>query len=235
MWDRDGTVVGVIQALNKVGPVADTSIGHATFEAEDEQVILLLADHVATAVNSLSSGEKTKGDLDHAHASLKALRSKLHGVTAHENRLARQSKQSRSLGECSTALHIQGPAGGGGGGSGGVSGGGGDAGSFFTLVVGRARMAVEAERATLWLVDTEKGEIYSRVAEGSDHEIRAKLGVGIAGMVASSGTVMNIPDAYKDAHFNHQVGGLMGADICFIRLFLNMFLTTGAAHTSTEW
>ena len=215
--------MGVIQALNKVGPVADTSIGHATFEAEDEQVILLLADHVATAVNSLSSGEKTKGDLDHAHASLKALRSKLQGVSAHENRLARQSKQSRFLVECSTALHIQGPgiAGGSGGGvgGGGLSGGGGDAGSFFTLVVGRARIAVEAERATLWLVDAEKGEIYSRVAEGSDHEIRAKLGVGIAGMVASSGTVMNIPDAYKDAHFNHQV-----------RVPVNRFLT--AVHIS---
>src|SRR5256886_1155760 len=62
---------------------------------------------------------------------------------------------------------------------------------------------LEADRATIFIVDRERGEIWSRVALGtSAGEIRQAIGVGIAGLVAATGEAVNIPDAYDDPRFN---------------------------------
>ena len=58
-----------------------------------------------------------------------------------------------------------------------------------------------ADRATIFVVDRAKEEIWSRVALGAG-EIRVPLGVGIAGTVAQTGNTINIPDAYADPRFN---------------------------------
>ena len=57
------------------------------------------------------------------------------------------------------------------------------------------------DRATVFLVDREKGEVWSKVALGSG-EIRFPVGIGIAGTVAATGETINIPDAYADPRFN---------------------------------
>ena len=62
---------------------------------------------------------------------------------------------------------------------------------------------LDADRATIFIVDRERGEIWSRVALGTGAgEIRQAIGVGIAGLVAATGETVNIPDAYDDPRFN---------------------------------
>ena len=74
------------------------------------------------------------------------------------------------------------------------------------LIVGAARRVVEADRCTLFLVDHEKGELWSKVAQGVGmKEIRFPMGRGIAGAVAETNTSVNIPDAYADPRFNQAV------------------------------
>lgn len=56
-----------------------------------------------------------------------------------------------------------------------------------------------AERGTLYLVDREKGELWSLIAMGSEKkEIRVKLGEGLSGFVAKTGEILNIKDARRD-------------------------------------
>ena len=65
--------------------------------------------------------------------------------------------------------------------------------------------AIETERGTIFLIDENKQELYSRVAaqeQEESFEIRISLGQGIAGQVASQGLLRNISDVYKDAHFS---------------------------------
>ena len=62
---------------------------------------------------------------------------------------------------------------------------------------------LDADRATIFIVDRERGEIWSRVALGTGAgEIRQAIGVGIAGLVAATGETVNIADAYDDPRFN---------------------------------
>jgi serine phosphatase RsbU (regulator of sigma subunit) len=69
-----------------------------------------------------------------------------------------------------------------------------------------AKGQAEAERGTLFLVDDQTNEIWSLIAHGLEkQEIRLPIGVGIAGHVASTGEIVNIPDAYADPRFNPDV------------------------------
>lgn len=63
-----------------------------------------------------------------------------------------------------------------------------------------------ADRTTLFLVDKEKGEIWSKVLLGDESLfIRQAIGKGVSGHVAKTGEIINIPDAYQDARFNPEV------------------------------
>jgi adenylate cyclase len=64
---------------------------------------------------------------------------------------------------------------------------------------------MEADRATLFLLDKKRGDLWSKVAQGAAQEIRVPLGVGIVGHVAVSGETVNIPDCYADSRFNKEV------------------------------
>lgn len=72
---------------------------------------------------------------------------------------------------------------------------------LLAKIVAAASSLVGAERSTLFVVDPERGELWSRVAEGAS-EIRLPLGRGIAGAVAASGEPVAIPDAYADPRFD---------------------------------
>jgi putative ABC transport system ATP-binding protein len=75
----------------------------------------------------------------------------------------------------------------------------------FTLKIGQV---LKADRATLYLVDRERGEIWSKVAQADSAkplEIRIPIGSGIAGTVAATGAARNIPDAYKEPLFHREV------------------------------
>lgn len=72
---------------------------------------------------------------------------------------------------------------------------------LLALIVASATDLVDAERTSLFVVDRERNELWTRVAEGSG-EIRLPLGRGIAGAVAVDASVVNIPAAYQDARFD---------------------------------
>jgi phosphoserine phosphatase RsbU/P len=74
---------------------------------------------------------------------------------------------------------------------------------LLTLIVAEVTSAMDAERTSLLLYDSQCGELVSKVAEGmSTREIRLPLGSGIAGATAQTRTTINIPDAYADSRFN---------------------------------
>ena len=75
---------------------------------------------------------------------------------------------------------------------------------LLALVVDEAAKVAEADRCTLFLVDRERGELWSKVAHGA-RTIRVPLGAGVVGDVAASGTPVRIDDAYADARFNREV------------------------------
>ena len=75
--------------------------------------------------------------------------------------------------------------------------------SLLRLIADATVTMVGAERATIYIIDRERQEFWSRVATGKGvGEIRFPIGVGIAGMVAQSGETINIADAYADPRFN---------------------------------
>ena len=58
--------------------------------------------------------------------------------------------------------------------------------NLLGLIMNSVTTVMNADRSTLFLVDKEKQQIWSRVAQGSS-EIRIPLGEGIAGHVAKTG------------------------------------------------
>ena len=79
---------------------------------------------------------------------------------------------------------------------------------ILVAFTGRIGDTLNADRASLFLVDDAKGELWSKVARdvgGEIFEIRIPLGKGIAGAVAASGKTLNIPDAYSDSRFEPAV------------------------------
>ena len=77
---------------------------------------------------------------------------------------------------------------------------------LLKIVVEKTTELMDAERSTLFLVDEETGELWSKIVQGTMNiEIRLKLGQGIAGWVAKTGKSLNIRDAYTDPRFNPKV------------------------------
>ena len=65
---------------------------------------------------------------------------------------------------------------------------------------------LDADRASLFLLDRETNELWSKVAQGSEMaEIRFPMTLGLAGHAVCTGEIVNIPDAYLDARFNQTV------------------------------
>ena len=78
---------------------------------------------------------------------------------------------------------------------------------LLDLILGEAIRVVDAERGSLYIADHQKNELWSKIAQGLVEEtkiIRMPIGRGIAGLVARTGEVLNIPDAYKDSRFNQE-------------------------------
>jgi adenylate cyclase len=72
-------------------------------------------------------------------------------------------------------------------------------------VMEQARELMQADRSTLFLLNPEKGTLWTKVAnlEGTEMiPIEISASTGIAGYVASTGEILNIPNAYEDPRFN---------------------------------
>ncbi|MEK7826572.1 MAG: GAF domain-containing protein, partial [Thermodesulfobacteriota bacterium] len=65
---------------------------------------------------------------------------------------------------------------------------------------------LKADRGTIFLNDSETGELYSRVAQGNfQRDIRILNNTGVAGHVFTSGEGVIVHNAYEDAHFNRSI------------------------------
>ena len=75
--------------------------------------------------------------------------------------------------------------------------------TLLVRIVAAATQLLDADRSTLFVYDPSTDELWSRVAEGTEHrQIRLPANAGIAGAAFISGDVLNIPDAYADPRFN---------------------------------
>ncbi|TAK60918.1 MAG: GAF domain-containing protein [Bacteroidetes bacterium] len=82
---------------------------------------------------------------------------------------------------------------------------------LLSNILQTATGTIGADRGTLYLIDEAKGELWSKVAQGTSMvEIRLPIGKGIAGFVAATGETINIPDAYADSRFNPNVDKATG-------------------------
>jgi signal transduction protein with GAF and PtsI domain len=72
----------------------------------------------------------------------------------------------------------------------------------FTLKIGQF---LRAEKASLWLLDEERGELWSKVFGGEQHTARVPKDAGIVGRVFETGQLLSVPDAYAEPLFNRAV------------------------------
>jgi len=78
-------------------------------------------------------------------------------------------------------------------------------------MVGKIAHALDADRGTIYLVDPDAGELFSRAAHLPElKQIRLKLGQGIAGAVAQTGVAVNLPRADADRRFFRDIDQLTG-------------------------
>ena len=75
--------------------------------------------------------------------------------------------------------------------------------NLLQVIMEKTTEIMEADRSSLFLYDESRGELWSKIAQGLElKEIRFPLGVGIAGDVAKTRKIANIPDAPEDPRFN---------------------------------
>ncbi len=81
------------------------------------------------------------------------------------------------------------------------------------MIVEAAARVAEADRCSIFVLDRDRGELWTRVAQGlpgTAQEIRAPLGTGVVGHVASTGQALNLPDAYADPRFHRAIDQATG-------------------------
>ena len=77
---------------------------------------------------------------------------------------------------------------------------------LLRVIAEETKIALQADRCTVFLLDKEKDELWSKVALGLDsQELRFPAGKGLAGYTVKSGESINIKDAYNDDRFNPDV------------------------------
>ncbi|MBR6163110.1 HD domain-containing protein [bacterium] len=78
--------------------------------------------------------------------------------------------------------------------------------SLLVTIAEQTRLALNADRCTVFLIDKEKKELWSKVALGMDSKvIRFQMDKGLAGHVAMTGETIHIKDAYNDSRFNKEI------------------------------
>ncbi|MCA9627182.1 MAG: GAF domain-containing sensor histidine kinase [Myxococcales bacterium] len=82
---------------------------------------------------------------------------------------------------------------------------------LLELILDKLTDLLDADRATLYLLDEANKELVSRIVVGSRvRSIRVKVGHGIAGSVAQTGKPLRVADAYADPRFEPEWDVLTG-------------------------
>src|SRR3954449_12030577 len=74
-------------------------------------------------------------------------------------------------------------------------------GPLLDLIAREATSLLDCDRASIFLLDRERNELWSKVALGSDEILRFDARRGIAGTTALTGATINVRDAYSDPRF----------------------------------
>jgi adenylate cyclase len=86
--------------------------------------------------------------------------------------------------------------------------------ALIDRVVYMASKVLDAERASLFLLDNPSEGIWSKVAQNEkSREIRIPPGEGLAGWVAQNDQLVNVPDVSRDARFNDEIDRCSGCRI----------------------
>ncbi len=77
---------------------------------------------------------------------------------------------------------------------------------LLTIITEETQKALFADRCTLFLLDRDTNELWSKVALGmGKQEIRFPANMGLAGHVVMTGETINIKEAYNDSRFNREI------------------------------
>ena len=77
---------------------------------------------------------------------------------------------------------------------------------LLKVIAEETKIAIQADRCTVFMLDKDKNELWSKVALGlGSQEIRFPADKGLAGYVVKTGEPLNIPDAYNDPRFNSDI------------------------------
>lgn len=77
---------------------------------------------------------------------------------------------------------------------------------LLKVIAEETKIAIQADRCTVFLLDKEKNELWSKIALGIESsEIRFPADKGLAGYVVKTGEPLNITDAYQDERFNPDI------------------------------
>ena len=77
--------------------------------------------------------------------------------------------------------------------------------AYLRGLVDLCSQATDAERATVFLVNVKRNELWSKIAQRTAIEIRLPIGRGLAGHSAATGETINVQDAYADPRFDRNV------------------------------
>ena len=77
---------------------------------------------------------------------------------------------------------------------------------LLSLVMDKITELMDADRSTLFLVDPDRGELWSKIIQGEELiQLRLPLGQGVAGWVAETGETVNVSNAYDDDRFHSNI------------------------------
>lgn len=83
--------------------------------------------------------------------------------------------------------------------------------SLLTIIAEEVRHILYADRCSVFLIEAEKHELWTKVALGVGEKVlRIPIGQGIAGFVAKTGSAVNIRDAYRDTRFTQDFDRITG-------------------------
>src|SRR5215471_15806193 len=85
-----------------------------------------------------------------------------------------------------------------------------DLGPLLDVIAREATSLLDCDRASIFLLDRERNELWSKVALGSDEILRFDASSGIAGAAVTSGEIVNVLDAYSDPRFNPNIDSKTG-------------------------
>jgi signal transduction histidine kinase len=82
---------------------------------------------------------------------------------------------------------------------------------LLELILTKITELLEGDRATLYLLDEQRGRLLSRIMIGDEAQsIELPLGEGVAGYVAKVGRAVRVKDAYRDKRFNKEWDEITG-------------------------